>query len=155
MPDYEVLLHAQNAGIQREVEYPVLIADYGDGYYGGAAIGDVNGVYRWTITWSNKHLYLATVTGRTYNSVPVGSAVPIPRYLHEFFYRRMVGSVTGSANEPFWWRDVDHLTQASRTTSLCRMTQTTIKRTQDRRNPLLYNFSFTFQQVRGAVAQSV
>lgn len=153
--DYEVLLHAQNAGIQREVDYPVLIADYGDGYYGGAAIGDLNGVYRWTITWSNKHLYLATLTGRTYLNVPVGSAVSIPTYLNQFFYRRMSGSVTGSANEPFWWRDNDHLTQASRTLRLCRMTTTVIKKTQDRRDPFRSSFSFTFQEVRGAVAQSV
>lgn len=152
--DYEVLRSAAHVGVQREIIYPILTADYGDGYYGGALIGDANGLYRWTLTWSNKHRDQHLITGRTYNSVAVGSAVPIPQYLHEFFYRRMTGSVTGSANEPFWFRDVDHLNINNRTLSLCRMITPVIKKTQDRRNPYLYNFSFQFQQVRGAVAQA-
>lgn len=153
--DYEVLLHAGDSAAQYEVDYPILPVDFGDGYTGSALIGDVNGLYGWTINWGSKHLYLKTVTGRTYLNVAVGSAVPIPQYLNQFFYRRMSGNITGSANEPFWWRASDHITQGSRTLRLCEMTHTKIKITQDRRNPYLYNCSFSFREVRGKVAQSV
>jgi hypothetical protein len=152
--DYEVLRAAQHVALVREHEYAHIPADFGDGFYGGATIGDALGLYRWTLTWNDRHRDLPTVTGRTYLNVTVGSAVPIPQYLEEFFYRRMVGSVTGSANEPFWFRDVDHLSIGSRVTSVCRMLDTKITRRQDGKNPLLYSYSIRFQQVRGYVAQS-
>lgn len=152
--DYEVLRSAAHQGLTRERSFPVLNANYGDGYFGGATIGDANGLYTYTLTWNDRHRDYPTITGRTYLFVAVGSAVPIPQYLEEFFYRRMVGSVTGSANEPFWFRDVDNLTLGSRTTLLARMLDTKITRRQDPKNPLLYSYSFKFQQVRGFVAQS-
>jgi hypothetical protein len=149
MPDYEILLDTGSAGLRRNTTYPVLDADFGDGYYASILIGDPNGVKDYTLSWSNVHRDHQTLfQPRTYNSVNVGSPTNRFRYISEFVYRRL-----GSGNTPFWFEDVD-AKAGLRTLLLCRFIPFTLTQTQDRREPLLYSYSIQFKQIRGAPAQT-
>ena len=148
MPDYEVFLDRGNAPLVREITYPILDADFGDGFYGSALVGDANGVRKITLSWSKVHRDGQTIQPRTYNLVNIGSPVSRYKYAWDFIYRRL-----SAGNTPFWFADVDAKT-GFRTVMMCRLIPFTVSFRQDGKNPLLYNYSFSFQQLRGAPAQS-
>lgn len=151
MPDYEILLDIGSAGLTMEDDGTEAIADadLGDGYYAAAIVGETAGIRRFMFTWNNAHRDGATIQGKTYNNVNVGSAVSRPVYFRQFFLRRIA-----AGNDPFWVTIPDNKVAGSRTTILCRMTDKKLSQKQDRKNPLLYDYSFKFQQIRGAAAQS-
>ncbi|MGE0131880.1 MAG: hypothetical protein AB7U82_27670 [Blastocatellales bacterium] len=149
MPDYEKLQDVGTSGLQREREYPILDADFGDGYYVAIVIGDTAGVRKWTLTWSNAHRDAGPlIQAKTYNNVNIGSPTSRFQYVTGFLHRML-----SAGNTPFWFEDVDNVS-GLRTLTLCRLLPKTYQQRQDRRNPLIYNFSIQFQQIRGAPAQS-
>lgn len=121
----------------------------GDGYYAGAIVGDTAGIQRFTLTWSSAHRDAPLIQGHTYTAVPVGSVVPRPLYLRQFFARQIA-----AGNRPFWIRVPDSPVFGSRSLVLCKLTTLKINQKQDSRNPLLYNYSVSFAQVRGVPAQT-
>lgn len=152
MPDYEVLLDAGSAGIQRELDDSEAIvgADLGNGYYASAIVGEVNGIYRYTLTWKNVHRDKVTYQAKTYNAVNIGSPMTRLKYLEAFVARRVA-----AGNDPFWFYDVDHPTVASRRLTMCRLIEPVkLIQTQDSKNSLLWSYGLKFQQIRGAPAQS-
>lgn len=152
MPDYEVLLDAGSAGIQRERDSSeaTVGADLGNAFYASAIVGEVLGIYRWTLTWKQIHRDKVTIQAKTYNAVNIGSTMTRLKYLEAFVARRVA-----EGNSPFWFYDVDHPVVASRRLTLCRLIDPVkLIQTQDGKNSLLWSYSLKFQQIRGAPAQS-
>lgn len=149
MPDYEVFLDSGSAGLRRGINYPILDADFGDGYYAAALVGDQNGTREYTLTWNNiVRDPGTTLQPRTFNFASVGGPVSRYKYIWDFLARR-----AAAGNNPFWFEDVD-AKSGFRTVVLCRLIPQTFTQTQDRRNPLLYSYSIQFKQIRGAPAQT-
>ena len=149
MPDYELWLDSGSAGIKRSITYPILDADFGDGFYASVLAGDLNGTREYTLTWNNINRdQSALVQPRTFNSIGIGAPVTRYKYIWDFLFRRL-----STGNSPFWFEDVDYK-PGSRTILLCRLIPATFPQQQDRRNPLLYAYSIQLTQIRGAPPQS-
>lgn len=151
MPDYEHLLDIGTAGLTIEIDGSEAIAeaDLGNAYYAAAIIGETAGIYRFTFTWNNSHRDGATIQAKTKNGANIGSPVSRPVYFKQFFLRRIA-----AGNDPFWVTIPDNKVALSRTSILCRLIDKKISQKQDSKNPLLYDYSIKFQQIRGAAAQS-
>lgn len=151
MPDYEVLIDAGQAGIQREFDYSEAVAgaDLGNAFYTGAIVGEVDGVLRWTLTWKKVHRDKTVLQARTYNFVDIGSPMKRAQYLEEFVHRRIQGG-----NDPFWFRDVNHPILEMRRLTLCRLMEPVkLIQTQDSSDSYLWSYGLKFQMQRGAPDQ--
>jgi hypothetical protein len=149
MPDYERLVDVGSAGLVRERDYPILDADFGDGFYAAVTVGDPDGVFRWTLNWTNAHRdFGPQIQAVTKNGSNIGFPESRFAYIGNFVDRQL-----SNGNTPFWFEDVNSVS-GLRTELLVRFITKTFKTQQDRRNPLIYTFSIQFQQIRGAPAQS-
>ncbi len=149
MPDYEVLQDMGNGALKRKTPLPILEADFGDGYYADALIGDSAGTKIWTFNWRKAHRDSGPlIQAITYNSVNIGSPVSRFNYFLQFLGRRV------TVNRCFWIYDPDR--KSSRPAYLCRVVDlaNAIQQQQDAQNALFYQFNLTIQQVRGAPAQT-
>ncbi len=140
---------AGHTGLQRSIGFPVLQADFGDGYYASAIIGSTLGLRSWTVTWRNKHRDYPLIQAKTYNNVDVGTPVPVVQYITDFFTRRLQ-----NGNDPFWFKDINALNPGDRIDRLCRFVENTLQFQQDSRDPLRWSISVKIVEVRGVAAQS-
>jgi hypothetical protein len=100
---YELLLDIGTAGMKRGIEYEVQMADFGGGWY-GSAILDMVPIRTWELTWAgmyhDPYQRPILVQPRTTDGAKFGSPVSRPKYLSDFFTRRMT-----NGNDPFYLVD--------------------------------------------------
>ena len=149
MPDYEIIQDIGNGALQRELMLPILEAEFGDGYFATAIVGSTAGTYKWSLTWKSAHRDGGyQIQPVTFLGSNIGSPVSRFNYYRDFILRRVTSSPY------FWLYDPDR--PSSRPAYICRIVNLAdvFKQQQNNRNPLLYQFKLTIQQVRGAPAQS-
>lgn len=104
----EVLLDSGSSGINRELNYPVYFANFGDGYYTSAVVGTGRAVKTWTLVYNgiyhDSYGWPQLITPKWDDSTVVAPLSGEParpqsrlHYLEWFFARRVA-----AGNDPFW-----------------------------------------------------
>jgi hypothetical protein len=142
----DVLQDAGQTGALRRHEYAILQAEFGDGFYRAALIGDTFGLWSYTLTWSDIPRDGLGIQRKAKNGSFIGAPIPRSRYMIELHAICM-----SAGNKPFWFQDFDRPGFERLPLKLVRFTSPVFEMQQSSANRAIWSYSADIQEVRGFV----
>jgi len=141
----DLLQDAGQTGAVRSIEWGVITADFGDGFYKAAIVGIDGGTWTWTLNWNAVSRNGPPIQRKSKLGAPIGGPIPRGRYLLDLHAICM-----SQGNQPFWFVDFGRPIP-ERTATMVRFVSPIFTMQQSGVDRMIYSYSVDIKQVRGWV----